>query len=66
MFITLKLSNFHFAVIENSNGIIEFDLTRAPVIGNVTKIEVAFTGHTHRFLTLDINSPHKPTTGRID
>nr|XP_022313559.1 uncharacterized protein LOC111118401 [Crassostrea virginica] len=48
---------FYSSTSENSNGIIEFDLTTTPVIGNVTKIEVAFTGHTHRFLTWTSSPP---------
>ncbi|XP_062599910.1 protein decapentaplegic-like, partial [Saccostrea cucullata] len=44
----------------SSEGLLEFDLSGAPIDGNVTKIEVAFTGHTHRQISLQITSPYRP------
>ncbi|XP_061180881.1 uncharacterized protein LOC133189539 [Saccostrea echinata] len=45
---------------QTSDGLIEFDLSRAPINGNVTKIELAFTGHTHRLFSIQITSPYRP------
>lgn len=53
---------FYNSLSENSNGRMDFDLYQCPIVGNVTKVEVAFTGHLHRNFTIEIASPSQPDT----
>lgn len=58
-------SYFSFPFLENSNGRVDFDLEQGPIVGNVTKVEVAFTGHLHRNFIIDITSPSQLDRGKI-
>lgn len=53
---------FYDSLSENSNGRVDFDLEQGPIVGNVTKVEVAFTGHLHRNFIIDITSPSQLDT----
>ncbi|XP_048757541.1 uncharacterized protein LOC125667904 [Ostrea edulis] len=53
---------FYDPMSESSDGMVEFDLSRAPVNGQVAKIEIAFTGHMHRLFSVQVSSPFDLST----